>query len=281
MAKYHGHHILHIATPLKQLVCDLLGIDTLARLEELKEVETTYRVDMKTIHCLLDADFPEQVAVMDTEFKREYASVREALQWVGTNWIRKYNSDWHVEKLKRLVVSMGPEAKITVGDVRFENELETIKELGGTSFFIVRPDLTIPIMHHASEEALGIRHFPGHVIVNDGNLETFAKSFMERIVPSTHWCDDCAMDVDIFRRDSDRQRYPLHALKDCLKCPMVVERVKRFMTKPEISDIETAQERSDLVVKMFNQGHESKLEHLGPSKFTVKKREKPTTFVHF
>lgn len=99
-------------------------------------------------------------------------TVREFIQKVGTNIIRKYNNDWHVEKLKDKILT-SDNGIIAIDDVRFPNEVKAIEELGGKVFFIVRPDLSLPISNHSSETSLKWQDFNSSNIINNYLDEDF------------------------------------------------------------------------------------------------------------
>ena len=105
-------------------------------------------------------------------------SIRQLLQVIGTDVIRKYNENWHVEKMIEEIQSYPENKLIVIDDVRFPNEREAILRLSGEVFFIVRPN-SLSISNHASETALKWQDFNyDKVIINNyNNKEEFISNF--------------------------------------------------------------------------------------------------------
>ena len=54
-------------------------------------------------------------------------TVRDMLQYIGTNVIREYNPNWHVDKLREMIK---PNTNYVFEDTRFPNEKKMLEELG-------------------------------------------------------------------------------------------------------------------------------------------------------
>lgn len=94
--------------------------------------------------------------------------IRHMLQWWGTDYRRKQDPDYWVKQL-----TLGP-GKWTVSDVRFENEVNKIKELGGQIWRVESPRLRDePGRDHESELAIA-EIMPDVVLVNDGDIHKLA-----------------------------------------------------------------------------------------------------------
>ncbi len=112
---------------------------------------------------------------------------RKLLQWLGTDWGRDtIKQDLWVSIWKQAVLSLqleDLEAIIVCDDVRFDNEGEAIKELGGQVIKIIRPDSTshaqggVGIVGHKSEGGVSNNYID--FIVE--NRDTVA-GFEERLV---------------------------------------------------------------------------------------------------
>ena len=68
-----------------------------------------------------------------------------------------------------------------ITDCRFPNEVEAVKNRGGTCFRIIRPDNPYPQSTHESETA--IDHIEMPTIINDGNLEQLKLRIREAVEP--------------------------------------------------------------------------------------------------
>jgi len=109
-------------------------------------------------------------------------SPRKAMQTLGTDWGRRLNPDvwvtafglWRAKHEERAAEVFDiPPAIWVVTDVRFPNEFDKVKELGGVVWRVVRPGFEAPVGSHESETALDRFTFD-RVIVNDGTLEGLA-----------------------------------------------------------------------------------------------------------
>jgi hypothetical protein len=97
-------------------------------------------------------------------------SSRYIQQTLGTEWGRTLvDSEIWVTSLKIRAKRFD---RIVVDDVRFENEANAIKEMGGEMWFIRRPSVMIN-SDHASDGALDKWTGFDHFIQNDGTLHEF------------------------------------------------------------------------------------------------------------
>ena len=98
------------------------------------------------------------------------ASSRFVLQTLGTEWGRNYIADdiW-VRCLRARAEQFD---RIVVDDVRFENEAQAIKDMGGEMWMIKRPSV-VNDFDHPSEGALDNWDGFDHFISNHGTLEEF------------------------------------------------------------------------------------------------------------
>lgn len=160
----NGYHIVYFATPLKKLTADLIGV-RYDDIDRLKTVESTYTISESDIDFLSsETGIPKWH--LDEKIKgKTFRTVREILQYLGTDVIRKYDNDWHVKKTKEYILECGFD-KICVGDVRFPNEKLMIEEMGGNVWFITRPSLT-NVSNHSSETSIRWNDCKD-VIVNNG-----------------------------------------------------------------------------------------------------------------
>jgi len=100
-------------------------------------------------------------------------SVRRILQWWGTEYRRAQDPDYWTKAWERKVRHFDlRQTHILVDDVRFMNELVTLKGLGGLIVKIERPGFAAA-GNHASETSLDDFSDWDRVIVNDGSLEEF------------------------------------------------------------------------------------------------------------
>lgn len=166
-----GYKKLYFAEPLKKLVADLIRVKA-EEINDLKNVEKDYRF-MKMDYLFLATQTGIPVKTIEEEMSKvEFKTVRQLLQFIGTDIIRKYNTNWHVNKIRELIRKSDKSINYVFDDVRFKNELDLIKELGGDCWFIIRPKID-NVSNHESETSLTWRDFGNKIIINDSSLELF------------------------------------------------------------------------------------------------------------
>ena len=154
--KYNGT-IVTVADALKHLCCDLCGFKDIEELNTYKDKCTTWSFNKvkeapRWAKIICDKVFVEytdkeyhEILKLIGEIKTY--TVRDILQFVGTDIIRKYKPTWHVDKMVE-AINNAPTDIVCVDDIRFPNERAAVEKLGGTVFFIVRPDLTVDVLNN-------------------------------------------------------------------------------------------------------------------------------------
>lgn len=169
VCKDYGYEVTRFAEPLKQLISNLIYV----KREELDGLKTTVKnYSFQDMDCRFIADETN----IPTHFVKEvmknktFPTVRDLLQVIGTDLIRKYNPNWHVEKTFEYITSEENKDKnFVIDDVRFPNEVDMIRKMGGTYWFVVRPKVD-NVSNHESENSLKWQDFD-HIIINDKTLE--------------------------------------------------------------------------------------------------------------
>lgn len=164
----YGYERLSFAIPLKQLCADILdiSIDELNRAKnENIPIEITIGKDVCEI-LSEETNIPIETTTEICNGKYLH-TVRDMLQFIGTDYIRKYNKDWHVNKLKEMI---DVNKDYVFDDVRFPNEKKFINDLGGDCWFISRTTLD-NISNHESETSLTWQQCFNKIIINDKSLQ--------------------------------------------------------------------------------------------------------------
>ncbi len=78
-------------------------------------------------------------------------SPRELMQFVGTEYVRKAQDDYWIQ---RLISDTSTYSRVIVPDTRFPNEANAIRSVGGKIIKVVRIDMAIPENEHASESEI-------------------------------------------------------------------------------------------------------------------------------
>ena len=100
-------------------------------------------------------------------------SPRQILQRLGTEVVRAVHpKTWIFYALRTIADSDAP--GVIIPDVRFDNEVDLVRNLGGRLWWIDRPAVD-PIAKHSSEQQVGESHCDV-VIRNDGTLQQFQLS---------------------------------------------------------------------------------------------------------
>ena len=163
----YGYEILSFATPLKTLIANLLGI-TIKDVNKLKNVNNSYILQsMDLIFLSKETNIPLDIVKEKCENKT-FKNTRELMQFIGTDLIREYCSDWHINKVRE-IIETNNDKNFVIDDVRFPNERDLIEQLGGTLWFVVRPKFD-NVSNHISETALKWQEF-SNIIVNNKSLE--------------------------------------------------------------------------------------------------------------
>ena len=99
-------------------------------------------------------------------------SPRHLMQTLGTEWGRDcIGPDVWVDVWKNSVQKwIDGGLNIVVDDMRFPNEYEAVKQMGGECWYITRPRTVKEAIEHSSEGALDNHGFDRRLI-NDGNLD--------------------------------------------------------------------------------------------------------------
>lgn len=145
-SKYgYKYKITHFADPLKDLCKLVFNLTD-------EQVNTTEGKKAKLINPIVidnHLSFLRHYTKLDLKEQGKIAnSVRELLQYVGSDYIRKEAGTFWIEKIRQCIES---DKSIIISDVRFKNEANLIKSYGGKIIKIVRIDFPKEKDSHISE----------------------------------------------------------------------------------------------------------------------------------
>ena len=104
--------VVTIASFLKDLCCQLIGLSTIKELNSIKDNGTVLNVRMTSrwVDILQNVtNIPRHSLEDEIQQKGVIYDVRELLQYIGTDIIRKYEPSWHVNQMKKKVLSIPAE----------------------------------------------------------------------------------------------------------------------------------------------------------------------------
>ncbi len=172
---------LAFADSLKQLCSKSFGLDMIIFTDEILKnmwFEQPFVVSFKHVHNFLKCidseklSFFSALCIIKDLYGRTFSGPRHILQYIGTDIIRKYISETYLLDIigKKIVES---ELDVIVTDMRFENERDLLKKLGGIKILVERISMSTDT--HISEISLGSLNDYDLVITNNGTIDEFYK----------------------------------------------------------------------------------------------------------
>lgn len=216
LKEHRNATVLTIASYLKKLCLNLIHLDdrysdmTLEEMNKMKDKKVILNLitnhlwsELISMETGIDIDLIEEKIINYPIIK----DIRELLQVIGTDIIRVYYPDWHIDCLINELHTLPEDAVVTIDDVRFPNELEKIEKEGGEVFFVVRPETFYESSNHPSETSLSWKMMKDgdHVIINDmgitiNNIKNDILWYFDHLIVNKDYVSD--RDTKIFASDS-------------------------------------------------------------------------------
>jgi hypothetical protein len=119
--------------------------------KELKELSNILEIDVEAIAHTIPS----------------FYSIREAMQFIGTDIIRNLCPDWHLNEFEKKIESLNKInlVGVVIGDVRFKSEKMLIEKMNGELFYILNP-FNKSISNHESETELSWTNFGSNILTN-------------------------------------------------------------------------------------------------------------------
>lgn len=154
-------------------------------IRELSWIKVTNVKFAQPLYDMQEAIYERIASVYDRPLN--FIKDRKLLQWLGTEWGRESISQtlwvdlWKAKVME--VYNENPSKIIVCDDVRFDNEADAVRSLGGhvikiisdKSFF--RIDTTSGITGHKSEQGLDFKNID-YIIENNGTIEDLKASLL-------------------------------------------------------------------------------------------------------
>jgi len=106
----------------------------------------------------------------------QFNTRRDAAQYIGTNILRAYDNEFHI---KKTFASLKHGSDYVCDDVRFDDELHALKQMGAKCYYILRPS-NFQISNHSSETSLNWSDFDYHII-NDKTIKDIQEEFQQSL----------------------------------------------------------------------------------------------------
>lgn len=197
----YGYKPISFAYPLKTLLCHLLNCDidyiNAHKTDELSYVFTDGQIQFISEFTNIPVSY-----ITSKLDNVTFPSIRYMMQFIGTEVIRAYDHNWHVNQIKAIINAS--DDLFYIDDVRFPNELEMVESLGGYSWYIVRPKLD-NISNHLSERLLCWTDL-NNVIINNGTKEQLITSWRS-VLDNYGKQIDSQPNIIIFKNQQEKERY--------------------------------------------------------------------------
>ena len=128
VSEEYGYININFADELKFLICRCLKI-TKNELEKNKDFKYKYKLNEEHINIIIQELLLNEEhinIIQELLLDKEFNSIREILQFIGTDVIRAFNPSWHIKKIKDKI---NPIKKYVIGDTRFLDEKKWLKNL--------------------------------------------------------------------------------------------------------------------------------------------------------
>ena len=176
-----GFEKISIASPLKNIASQLYNLplddfyDPIKKEKEFLKPLKWNKSKCNELSILVGIE-------LEYENGQEFKNIREMLQYIGTDVIRKHDPDFHIRETCK---SIKKDGNYVLDDVRFPNELKVMKQHNAICIYVIRP-WHFEYSNHKSETALLRSQFK-YVILNERTkkycinaLNQFLRNFNER-----------------------------------------------------------------------------------------------------
>jgi hypothetical protein len=162
---------ISFADKLKKITSELINCPIEDLSDPVKKEEKfekpIYWLDLQSdLEKILNLSLPDDIENILLESKRD------VLQFVGTEVLRRVDSEYHVNSLKEQIES---NKNYVTDDCRFLNEFELLSGLGADCILVMRPSHMV-YSNHESETSLNRKYFK-KIIKNNQSKEKFIEMF--------------------------------------------------------------------------------------------------------
>lgn len=182
---YHNYSRFSFASYLKQILSDVYDLpldlfyNTEAKNAKLPKPLIWDKSIASELFKIADIDYLYNIE------DRKFESIRDAMQYVGTDVLQKYDTNFHV---KKTMESLDLSKNYVCDDVRFRHEHWAINHVQGKMFYVISPNNLKIVSNHASETSIKWYECD-YNIVNNKPLEKYKHEFLlmvDKIKTSPH-----------------------------------------------------------------------------------------------
>ena len=177
LIKQFGFKSIAYADKMKKAVAKLYGWDLDSLYDPIKKEETLPKA---VIWGIVEAVLLEDILGLPEyslgDSGTMFPSRRVAMQYIGTEVLRAYDKNFHVNSVIE-EVKANPNNNYVISDCRFPNELNVVRELHGTTVYIDRGQLEGKHQDHASEQSVSKSMFD-ITICNMGTKHEFEQQIV-------------------------------------------------------------------------------------------------------
>lgn len=153
------------ADPIKDIICDVLGFGR-EHLQENKDLHSPFEITEKQI-AHFSALIGEECYDYISNGRKSFDSIRDLMQYLATDIIRKHDEGWHARKTLEHIRNE-KSRNFVIDDLRFPNEMEMLSEAGAECWYVVRNRFD-NVSNHESETSLSWDMFGDKVFINDSS----------------------------------------------------------------------------------------------------------------
>ncbi|WP_313196198.1 hypothetical protein [Shinella zoogloeoides] len=112
-----------------------------------------------------------------TEYGFDGLTTRKIMQTLGKEWGRDQIDPnlWTTIAARKARSIMSDGDRVVIDDMRFPNEYDLVKNMGGEAWCVYNPRVEIPVSGHQSEGLLA-NHAFDKALINDGTIEDLEKA---------------------------------------------------------------------------------------------------------
>lgn len=234
VAEKNGFKIVSFATPLKRLISDMLSI-SVEELNNRKEVQfdKPYEIDERASKILYEATDIDKDTIDCCFGTVKMNSIRDMLQFIGTNLIRTLRPEWHVKQAENEIEKYD---NVVVDDLRFLNEKRMLEDHNARLFYVMRIGWT-NVSQHISETDLRWRDFREQLLTGPDKQFQDAKAYIDQVSQSRNGFFESTVfkkslnhvkEVDASDKDKWVVKYDDDTIETVIN-PYMMEDLKRFL----------------------------------------------------